>query len=114
MGVIGFIAVAVNNPDAMKAAITKQPLKTSIRASAATFKSYKGGIYNDPECGTEHNHATLAVGWGMDASTGIEYWIMKNSWGTDWGESGYIRLEIQAGKGVCGIQMWPYYPTVNQ
>lgn len=85
--------MSVNSPDAMKAALSIQPLKTSIRASATSFQQYKEGIYNDSACGTQHNHATLTVGWGLEAG-GLEYWIMKNSWGTGWGESGYIRIQI--------------------
>lgn len=69
----------------MKAALSLQPLKVSIRASADSFRQYKTGIYNDPDCGTVHNHATLVVGWNADEA-GNEYWIMKNSWGSDWGE----------------------------
>ena len=39
---------------------------------------------------------------------------MKNSWGAGWGESGYMRLEIEAGKGICGIQMNTLYPTAGE
>jgi C1A family cysteine protease len=74
----------------MKAGLALQPLKVSIRASAVCFQRYSSGIFNDTKCGTQHNHATLVVGWGIEA--GVEYWIMKNSWGVTWGEQGYMRL----------------------
>jgi len=72
---------------------------------------YKTGIFNSVECGNELDHATNVVGWGIE--DGQEYWIMRNSWGTGWGEQGYIRIEIQEGDGICGIQMQPQFPTTN-
>jgi C1A family cysteine protease len=52
-------------------------------------------------CGTALDHEALVVGWGTE--DGVNYWTMKNSYGTDWGEEGYIRLAITDGDGVCGI-----------
>ena len=48
------------------------------------LKDYKGGIYNNPSCSFTTNHALLAVGYGTDPTTGLDYWILKNSWG-NWG-----------------------------
>ena len=95
----------------MKAALVRQPIKVSIRACDNSFRLYTGGIYNDAACGTEHNHAVAVVGWGEE--NGVEYWILRNSWGTDWGEAGYGKLQIIEGNGNCGIQMWPFYPVTN-
>jgi len=53
---------------------------------------YSSGIFSSAQCGTNLDHATLVVGWG--SASGQEYWIMKNSWGTTWGEKGYMRLAI--------------------
>ena len=73
---------------------------------------YSSGILTAAAgCGTYLDHATLVVGYGTE--NGTEYWIMKNSWGTSWGEEGYMRLEIVDGDGICGIQMSPIYPTAN-
>lgn len=74
----------------------------SITVNANVWKFYIDGIYKptpavcDPE---KANHAVLLVGYGN--SNGVNYWIIKNSWGTDWGEDGYMR--IQRGTRACGL-----------
>ena len=57
----------------------------------------------DFNCGTDLNHAVLLVGYGPD------YWKLKNSWGSDWGEGGYFRLK--RGKNMCGIADSASYPV---
>jgi KDEL-tailed cysteine endopeptidase len=71
---------------------------------------YQSGIVDD-DCPPYLNHGVLLVGYGTDAKTKREYWIIKNSWGTEWGEKGYIRILITNGKGVCGVNMDPSFPT---
>jgi len=63
---------------------------------------YKSGILDDPKCGTNINQGVTIVGDGYDNQNG--YMIVRNSWGTKWGEDGYIRIAAGVGKGVCGIQ----------
>ena len=96
----------------MKAAVAKQPISVLIEADKSVFQMYRGGIFDSAECGTSLDHATLVVGYGSE--NGKEFWIMKNSWGASWGESGYMRLAIEQGKGVCGIQMNTLYPTAGE
>lgn len=57
---------------------------------------------NASECPTQHDHAVVAVGYGSE--NGTDYVIVRNSWGTSWGEDGYIRIANEKdGKGICGI-----------
>jgi len=95
----------------MKAAVAQQPTSVLVEADRAVFQQYTSGIFDSTACGTSLDHATLVVGYGSEA--GQEYWIMKNSWGTVWGEEGYMRLAIVDGAGICGIQMGPLYPYSN-
>ena len=95
----------------MKAAVMKQPVSVSIEADKRVFQQYKSGIFDSAECGTKLDHATLVVGYGTE--NGTAFWEMKNSWGTSWGENGYMQLKIEDGAGVCGIQMGPLYPASN-
>ena len=75
---------------------------------------YKSGVFDSAECGThaDHgykaDHVTLVVGYASDSDG--EYWIMKNSWGSSWGEDGYMRVAIEVDEGICGIQSRPTYP----
>ena len=59
----------------------------SITLNADILQSYKSGIINLASCSTRVNHAVLAVGYGTDNTTGLDYYIVKNSWGTSWGET---------------------------
>jgi len=99
-----------NDVEAMKAALAQQPLSVAVEAGSSTWNSYRKGILNSTLCGTSPNHAVLAVGYGEQ--DGQEFWLIKNSWGTGWGEDGYIRLAIVNGKGTCGVQIRPVWPQV--
>ena len=80
-----------------KTRLASGPVSVSLDAGGA-FGSYTGGIINS-NCGTNINHAVLAVGYTSD------YYIIKNSWGSNWGESGFARIKITGdGDGMCGIQ----------
>ena len=57
------------------------------------------------------NHSALLVGYGSDSATGLDYWIVKNSWGKAWGEAGYFR--IRRGNGTCGINCYVISATVS-
>lgn len=100
------------SPDALKAALTLQPVSVSVDANCTAFHSYSSGVLtSEAGCGTSLDHAILAVGWGVE--DGVDYWLVKNSWGSDWGEDGYIKIGIEDGVGVVGIQTRPVVATTN-
>ena len=91
--------------DALKRAVAENgPVSVAVDAEPS-MQNYNGGIYSGDDCsygGSKVNHAVLVVGY---TST---YWIVKNSWGIGWGESGYIRMEM--GKNICSINCCGEYP----
>ena len=104
--------VTPKSADALKSALQKQPVSVAIEADKPVFHQYTGGIITSSSCGTSLDHGVLTVGYGVDATAG-EYYIVKNSWTTDWGEKGYVRIGIKDGAGICGIQSQPSYPTTD-
>jgi len=86
-----------------KAALASGPIAVYLEANYG-FQHYGGGIFNSA-CG-QYNHAVTAVGWGVSGSS--EYWIIRNSWGSGWGESGHIKIAIN---GNCRIT-FDSYPIV--
>jgi len=93
---------------ALKAAVAKQPVSVAIEADKMAFQGYTGGVITGSACGTRLDHGVLAVGYGTE--DGEDYFLVKNSWGSSWGESGYVKIG-QAN--VCGITQQPSYPTTN-
>ena len=106
------VAVPRNSPTQFKAALKNGPVSVSIDASSSLFHQYKGGIITSTDCGTHTDHAVLVVGWGTDGRVG-DFYIVKNSWGTRYGEKGYVRIGITDGVGLCAINSKPYYPVTN-
>ena len=111
VGVKSFYDVTPSNSDALKAAIVLGPVSVAIQANQRAFQFYEGGVIT-ANCGTDLDHGVLAVGFGT-ADDGTAYYKVKNSWGPDWGEEGYVRIAIVDGDGMCGIQMQPSQPTTN-
>ena len=119
-------AVESANVAQLKAAVEQQPVAVGIAADRFWVGQYTGGILDSDECGTSLdddryttlNHAALIVGWGKEGDQAdddeLDYWLVKNSWGVNWGEEGYIRIAIKEGDGVCGIQLDPSYPTLKR
>jgi cathepsin L len=107
--VYGYKNVAGNNT-AMMSAINKQPIAVAINCSSLSFQSYSSGVLSG-SCSKETNHIVVAVGYNSTATE--PYWIVRNSWGTDWGNKGFIWMTQNGGsKGQCGINSYVNYPIV--
>jgi len=101
--------VPENDEQALKKAVANQPVSIAIEASGRAFQLYQSGIFTG-RCGTQLDHGVVAVGYGTE--NGKDYWIVRNSWGAEWGEVGYLRMErnIADKVGKCGIAIEPSYP----
>ncbi|WVZ91723.1 hypothetical protein U9M48_037856 [Paspalum notatum var. saurae] len=107
----GYEDVPRNDEAALKKAVAHQPVAVAIEASGSHFQFYSEGVFAG-KCGTDLDHGVTAVGYGV-AADGTKYWVVKNSWGPEWGEKGYIRMarDVGAKEGLCGIAMEASYPV---
>ncbi|KAK2648022.1 hypothetical protein Ddye_015511 [Dipteronia dyeriana] len=105
--------VPANDEDALLKAAANQPISVAIDAGSSDFQFYWEGVFTG-KCGTELNHGVAVVGYGTTLD-GTKYWIVRNSWGPEWGEKGYIRMQrgISDKEGLCGIAMQASYPIKN-
>lgn len=87
----------------------KGPVSVGVDASHPSFFLYRSGVYYEPSCTQNVNHGVLVVGYGV--LNGKEYWLVKNSWGRNFGEEGYIRMARNKGN-HCGIASFPSYPEI--
>jgi C1A family cysteine protease len=103
--VTGVGKVPADDDAAMAAAVAEGPVSVGIEADQFAFQMYSSGILKG-NCGTNLDHGVVVVGYGTD------YFKVRNSWGSSWGENGYIRIgRGVAPHGECGILMDGSYPT---
>ncbi|XP_046905539.1 procathepsin L isoform X2 [Hypomesus transpacificus] len=92
------------------AVATIGPITIALDADHPSFLFYSSGIYEEQGCNPNNlSHAVLLVGYGSEG--GKDYWIIKNSWGTGWGEGGFMRM-IRNGSNTCGISSYAIYPLL--
>jgi len=107
--ITGFHDVKSGSETDLLDAVNKQPVSVAIDASHQSFQMYHSGVYYEPTCSsTRLDHGVLVVGYGTD-DTGVAYWIVKNSWGSSWGSSGYLNMSRNKNNN-CGIASAASYP----
>jgi len=104
----GYTDVSAGKENAIMPALNGEPVSIAIEADQDGFQFYSGGVFSGV-CGTNLDHGVNLVGYGTDGSQ--PYWILRNSWGTTWGEEGYMR--IIRGKDECGLDSVPSFPLAK-
>ncbi|XP_026677415.1 cathepsin L-like [Diaphorina citri] len=108
----GYVDIPEGDEYKLKAAVaTIGPVSIAIDASHQSFQFYSEGVYYEPECNsTQLDHAVLVVGYGTDEN-GNDYWLVKNSWNTTWGDEGYIKMARNR-ENNCGVASSASFPLV--
>jgi cathepsin L len=108
-----YVNVTSGDESALQVASSQHVISVGIDASQFSFQFYSSGVYNEPQCMNgwdQLDHGVTVVGYGHDASSNLDYWIVKNSWGGDWGQEGYIWMARNLNN-QCGIATDATYPT---
>lgn len=104
--IAGVTHVSAGSSASLQSALQKQPVSIGIQADQSAFQFYSGGVLTGT-CGRNLDHSVLAVGY----DTNSQYWLVKNSWGSSWGDNGYIKLTMSGDE--CGILDDASYPSVS-
>lgn len=111
--ITSFVDVPTSSDSAMMDALQVNPISVAIQADQKDFQLYKSGVF-DSECGTKLDHGVLLVGYG--SKDGSDYYRIKNSWGTTWGDDGFIYFgrgnQFNSGDGQCGVLLQGSYPVL--
>jgi cathepsin L len=108
--VTGYVEIKKGSESDLAAKVALGPVCIAIDASHSSFQLYSSGIYDESSCSsTSLDHGVGCVGFG--STGGVSYWIVRNSWGTSWGENGYVRM-VKDKSNQCGEATMACYPTV--
>ncbi|XP_074568957.1 senescence-specific cysteine protease SAG39-like [Curcuma longa] len=107
---------AANETELLEA-VARQPVSVSVSIpvdNAKFFQFHGAGVFTGIGCGPDDdiNHSMTAVGYGTDQN-GTDYWILKNSYGSKWGDNGYIKMARGVNRGICGITKQAIYPVID-
>lgn len=95
--------VAPKDTASIQAAVAMYGAVVAVIHALPDFVIYQGGVYNNPACTAGVlSHGVTIVGYGTDPASGLDYWLVKNSFGIGWGEGGYFRMA--RGVNMCGIE----------
>lgn len=109
----GYEDVPPYDEKALKKAVAHQPVSVAIEAGGRALQLYESGVFTG-RCGVALDHGVVVVGYGTE--NGVDYWLVRNSWGPKWGEEGYIKIQrnvVDTHTGKCGIVMEASYPVKN-
>ncbi|NXN94851.1 CATS protein, partial [Rhinopomastus cyanomelas] len=105
-----YVELPYGDEEALKDTVANVgPVSVAIDAAQPTFFLYRSGVYDDPQCTQEVNHGVVIIGYGTLNEK--DYWLVKNSWGSQFGDEGYIRMARNHGN-HCGIASYASYPLV--
>lgn len=82
--------------------------------NGSKLQFYKSGIISKVSCKNDLNsltHAVLAIGLGTEPTTGKAFYVMRNSWGPNWGENGNFRIARNEAN-LCGVATYASYPSL--
>lgn len=106
-------AITVTQDEIKRAIVEYGPVIVGLNFIPKTFRFYKQGIYDDSDCtDKETNHAVVAVGFGKDEESGLDYFILRNSYSEAWGENGYIRIAMKSK--TFYEPFYAYFPLMNE
>jgi C1A family cysteine protease len=91
--------------------LKQAPVAVFIQANPSMYQNYRSGIFDPSKmtCG-KPDHVVVAIGWGVESGTGKEFLVIRNSWGSTWGEQGHFRVYYHEANHTCGVSKQAYYP----